>query len=131
MMSGDEWYVLEASRAVNQAIGRVIRHQNDYGAILLCDSRFNNPRQKNQLSKWIQGHLTNASQHSSFGPIIAEVTRFFRNAEKTLPQPALRSIDAISSNSPTKTFNFTNSSYEAGSSVGSIIPKQSVMGVKM
>lgn len=83
MLSGDEWYFLEATRAVNQAIGRVIRHKNDYGAILLCDLRFNQPRQKSQLSAWIQGHLK-APQHTSFGPLIAEVSRFFRNAERTV-----------------------------------------------
>lgn len=83
MLSGDEWYFLEATRAVNQAIGRVIRHRNDYGAILLCDHRFNQPRQKSQLSSWLQKHL-NAPQPSSFGPLIAEVSRFFRNAERTV-----------------------------------------------
>lgn len=83
MLSGDDWYFLEATRAVNQAIGRVIRHKNDYGAILLCDQRFNQQRQKSQLSSWIQGHLK-APQHNSFGPLIAEVSRFFRNAERTV-----------------------------------------------
>jgi regulator of telomere elongation helicase 1 len=39
-LSGDMWYVQQAMRAVNQAIGRVIRHKNDYGAIILCDERF-------------------------------------------------------------------------------------------
>lgn len=39
-ISGDAWYVQQAMRAVNQAIGRVIRHINDYGAIILCDERF-------------------------------------------------------------------------------------------
>lgn len=89
MLSGDDWYFLEATRAVNQAIGRVIRHRHDYGAILLCDYRFNQPRQKNQLSSWIQGHLKQM-QHQSFGPNIGDVARFFRNAERTLPQPGLK-----------------------------------------
>lgn len=38
-LSGEEWYVQQAARAVNQAVGRVIRHQHDYGAIILCDER--------------------------------------------------------------------------------------------
>lgn len=38
-LSGQEWYRQQASRAVNQAIGRVIRHREDYGAIFLCDHR--------------------------------------------------------------------------------------------
>lgn len=32
--SGNDWYLLQATRAVNQAVGRVIRHQNDFGAII-------------------------------------------------------------------------------------------------
>lgn len=85
LLSGDEWYVLEAARAVNQAIGRVIRHRHDYGAILLCDNRFSNPRQQAQLSRWIQGHLKALDMRNlTFGKHIGDVNRFFRNAEKTV-----------------------------------------------
>ena len=38
-LTGQEWYRQQATRAVNQAIGRVIRHKQDFGAILLCDNR--------------------------------------------------------------------------------------------
>lgn len=39
-LAGEAWYVQQASRAVNQAMGRVIRHRHDYGAIILADERF-------------------------------------------------------------------------------------------
>ncbi|KAH3848922.1 hypothetical protein DPMN_091307 [Dreissena polymorpha] len=39
-LAGKEWYKQQASRAVNQAIGRVIRHREDFGAIILCDTRY-------------------------------------------------------------------------------------------
>lgn len=96
MLSGDDWYFLEASRAVNQAIGRVIRHKNDYGAILLCDTRFNNPRQKSQLSGWIQGHFKNSNPNQTFGATIGELSRFFKNAERTVSEIILQCfIDLI------------------------------------
>ena len=44
-MTGDQWYSQTAMRAVNQAMGRVIRHRKDYGAIILCDDRFEVPFQ--------------------------------------------------------------------------------------
>ena len=39
-LAGSEWYSTQAIRAMNQAIGRVIRHRDDFGAIYLCDLRF-------------------------------------------------------------------------------------------
>ena len=44
-------------RAVNQAIGRVIRHINDYGTIFLIDDRYKNPKLKNGLSPWVHKSL--------------------------------------------------------------------------
>jgi hypothetical protein len=37
--NGQMWYFQSASRAVNQCLGRVIRHCNDWGAIFLLDER--------------------------------------------------------------------------------------------
>lgn len=42
VLTGEEWYSQQASRAVNQAVGRVIRHRHDYGAIIFCDERYSN-----------------------------------------------------------------------------------------
>ncbi|XP_050076273.1 regulator of telomere elongation helicase 1 homolog [Anopheles maculipalpis] len=99
LISGNDWYALEASRAVNQAIGRVIRHKNDFGAILLCDSRFQNLRQQSQLSAWIHGHLRdgepNGGSTFKFGTVIGEMARFFRNMAKVEVQAKVRDVCAI------------------------------------
>ncbi|RZF47024.1 hypothetical protein LSTR_LSTR013815 [Laodelphax striatellus] len=73
--SGAEWYRLEATRAVNQAVGRVIRHANDYGAILLCDSRFAFAVNTRSLSKWLQPHVKVCDR---FGPAFSQLVKFFR-----------------------------------------------------
>lgn len=52
-LSGAEWYNQQAHRACNQAIGRVIRHRHDYGAVLLLDHRFAEIRNRDGLSKWL------------------------------------------------------------------------------
>lgn len=53
-LTGNQWYIQQASRAVNQAVGRVIRHRHDYGAIILLDERFGLQQQQKCLSKWLQ-----------------------------------------------------------------------------
>ncbi|KAK8885180.1 hypothetical protein M9Y10_044309 [Tritrichomonas musculus] len=49
---GSKWYVEKAMRAVNQAIGRAIRHKDDYAAVVLFDQRYEGF--KEMISKWIQ-----------------------------------------------------------------------------
>ncbi len=51
-----EWYVQQAARAVNQAVGRVIRHRDDYGAVILLDERFGKQQQLQALSAWARPH---------------------------------------------------------------------------
>ena len=52
-IGGAEWYNLEAFRALNQAIGRVIRHKNDFGAVILLDKRFAQEGNASRLPKWL------------------------------------------------------------------------------
>ncbi|XP_066585710.1 regulator of telomere elongation helicase 1 homolog [Prorops nasuta] len=83
-LTGQQWYQLEASRAVNQAIGRIIRHINDYGAIILCDCRFETGSFQKELSAWLRPHI---KKFTNFGMITKELREFFRYTEYTLPQP--------------------------------------------
>ena len=39
ILSGNQWYEIQAFRALNQALGRCIRHKKDWGAILMVDDR--------------------------------------------------------------------------------------------
>ena len=41
-----------ARRALNQAVGRCIRHRGDFGAIVLLDDRFRQPANQKHLSRW-------------------------------------------------------------------------------
>lgn len=66
---------IQALRAVNQALGRVIRHRHDYGAILLCDERFAGHDVKNQLSKWLRDKV---QEPKTFGVAAAHLQKFFR-----------------------------------------------------
>uniref|UniRef100_A0A182MM14 ATP-dependent helicase C-terminal domain-containing protein n=1 Tax=Anopheles culicifacies TaxID=139723 RepID=A0A182MM14_9DIPT len=95
LITGNEWYSLEASRAVNQAIGRVIRHKDDYGAILLCDSRFQNQRQQSQLSAWIHSHLRDDRNAPNFGTAVGEMARFFRMMAKFDVPAKVRELGAV------------------------------------
>ncbi|KAL2612609.1 hypothetical protein R1flu_024301 [Riccia fluitans] len=88
-ITGEEWYVQQASRAVNQAIGRVIRHRNDYGAIILCDERFAQGNSQSQMSLWLRPHI---KCYSKFGDAAFSLTRFFKDKAAAVPMKSLKSI---------------------------------------
>ncbi|XP_031289267.2 regulator of telomere elongation helicase 1 isoform X1 [Camelus dromedarius] len=85
-LSGHDWYRQQASRAVNQAIGRVIRHRHDYGAVFLCDHRFTCADTRAQLPSWVRPHV---KVYHNFGHVIRDVAQFFRVAQKTMPVPTI------------------------------------------
>ncbi|XP_035238042.1 regulator of telomere elongation helicase 1 isoform X2 [Anguilla anguilla] len=90
-LSGQEWYRQQASRAVNQAIGRVIRHCSDYGAIFLCDHRFKSADARSQLPSWVKPHLRSDEK---FGNVVRDVAQFFRVAQKLRPPPEKKAVAA-------------------------------------
>jgi len=59
---GKRWYQREAIRAVNQTLGRVIRHRKDYGAVILCDSRYASGNRvsgiASGLSSWMRPQIS-------------------------------------------------------------------------
>uniref|UniRef100_UPI00358EF1C3 regulator of telomere elongation helicase 1-like isoform X3 n=1 Tax=Myxine glutinosa TaxID=7769 RepID=UPI00358EF1C3 len=83
-LTGQAWYRQQASRAVNQAIGRVIRHRFDYGAIILCDHRFGNPESLAQFPCWLRPRITS---YTNFGNAVRELTQFFRRVTNLMPLP--------------------------------------------
>ena len=87
-INGRDWYNQEASRAVNQAIGRVIRHINDYGLILLVDKRYGEYRVKNERSKWLREKQVT---FKDFDTAYTTIEQFFTNMAKlNLPHKKIR-----------------------------------------
>ncbi|KAJ4843835.1 hypothetical protein Tsubulata_047102 [Turnera subulata] len=82
ILTGEDWYTQQASRAVNQAVGRVIRHRHDYGAIIFCDERFSHSNLQSQISRWIRPHI---NCHTKFGDVVFTLSRFFRDVGIHIP----------------------------------------------
>jgi chromosome transmission fidelity protein 1 len=71
-----DFYENACMRAVNQSIGRVIRHRGDYAAILMVDRRFATARIRQKLPGWIQESLSREVQ--AWKEIESGVENFFR-----------------------------------------------------
>ena len=63
-------------RAVNQAIGRAIRHKGDWASILLFDSRYGQARVQRKLPGWIRESLPEGSVGRVEG-VVGDLGRFF------------------------------------------------------
>ncbi|XP_021933898.1 ATP-dependent DNA helicase DDX11 isoform X2 [Zootermopsis nevadensis] len=66
--AGQEHYENLCMKAVNQSIGRAVRHKNDYAAVLLLDHRYARPHTRAALPGWIRASLTS---HAKFSPAFA------------------------------------------------------------
>jgi fanconi anemia group J protein len=83
LLTGSAWYDMQAFRALNQAIGRCVRHRRDYGAIILLDARFRSPYVIRQMSGWVQGAMR--AGDSTHNTTMKGLTDFFANVEVHVP----------------------------------------------
>ena len=83
ILTGNAWYEIQAFRALNQALGRCIRHRRDWGAILMVDARYGQiTRYVNSLSKWVR----NGVQHHNNSQQVFDQLKMFREDMTELDQ---------------------------------------------
>ncbi|XP_014204113.1 Fanconi anemia group J protein homolog isoform X2 [Copidosoma floridanum] len=83
LMKGSKWYDVQAYRALNQALGRCIRHKNDWGAVLLVDARLNESSE--YLPKWIRETMKNQKNYDP-----NDLKKFVQNRKQHDRQTTLR-----------------------------------------
>ena len=71
-----DFYENACMRAVNQSIGRAIRHKGDFASIVLLDRRYGTSRVANKLPGWIKEGLLDGSQ-TNFDDVVRGIANFF------------------------------------------------------
>lgn len=99
------WYDAQAFRAVNQTLGRCIRHASDYGAIIFLDDRFETDSVERHLSSWVRSALSPST--ALITPIVSQLEAFYKNnlhlkkqVKPTNPAQTLASSSALPALSP-------------------------------
>ncbi|KAM4048052.1 Fanconi anemia group J protein isoform 2-T2 [Anomaloglossus baeobatrachus] len=109
LLPGSQWYEIQAYRALNQALGRCIRHKNDWGALILVDDRFrSNPKYITGLSKWVRQLV---QHHSTFNSALESLLAFSKRQEQSVQLSSLVSHDMCRQDpSPSNKESFISSS---------------------
>ena len=89
---GSDWYVQNALSSVNQAIGRVIRHINDYGSILLIDSRYKQNLTNKYISLWLRKQYK-IYMNGNLDNFFNDMDNFFKEAQKFVGDKILNNND--------------------------------------
>lgn len=80
--AGREFVENACMRAVNQCIGRAIRHRHDYAAIVMIDKRYETPRIQGKLPAWIRQSLSTGNGARPVTKIQRELSTFFKGQDK-------------------------------------------------
>lgn len=76
--AGRDFYENACMRAVNQSIGRAIRHRNDYACIIMIDRRYESSRIQAKLPAWIKQGMMPGDAANSAPNTVKVLTEFFR-----------------------------------------------------
>ena len=76
--AGREFYENACMRAVNQSVGRAIRHRGDFAAIVMVDRRFGGERVRGKLPGWIREGLVVGAEEKGFVELVGRLGGFFR-----------------------------------------------------
>nr|XP_026496946.1 ATP-dependent DNA helicase DDX11 [Vanessa tameamea] len=80
--AGSIYYENLCMKAVNQCIGRAVRHANDFACVLLVDERYSRPQTISALPSFVQKSLIS---NCTFGQTMGCVAKFFaRQREKNI-----------------------------------------------
>ncbi|XP_037329389.2 Fanconi anemia group J protein isoform X2 [Pungitius pungitius] len=86
LLAGHQWYEIQAYRALNQALGRCIRHKNDWGALILVDDRYGKSNKYiTGLSKWVRQLV---QHHDTFNNAMHSLVAFSQVQRKVQGPPA-------------------------------------------
>lgn len=73
-----DFYENACMRAVNQSIGRAVRHREDYAAVVLCDRRFAAERIRAKLPGWIRDGMAAGCEGRGVQGLMGALHVFFR-----------------------------------------------------
>ncbi len=99
LLPGNQWYETQAFRALNQALGRCIRHRNDWGAVIFLEQRFTFPRNVQKLSKWVRPAVR---QFQSYSEGLQALRQFMREKGSKLPEELITPKQDIEESSSVK-----------------------------
>lgn len=94
LLPGMLWYETQAFRAMNQALGRCIRHRNDWGAVIFLDQRINSQKNVQKLSKWVRPSVKNYPKFSEG----IEALRSFMKSKGSIKLPEEHMISEAPNN---------------------------------
>ena len=89
-ISGSEWYSQNAIKCVNQSLGRVIRHSNDYGAMILIDTRYQYIVRKNYISLWMRNKCKIYNNKNINKSFFVDMKKFYENVEEFIKNKKLK-----------------------------------------